>query len=47
MKYLLLFMISEFSTVGFSQEKESIKDSNISYYGRKHFLIEGRPLLTL
>ena len=44
MKYLLLFMISECSTVGFSQEKESIKDSNISYYGRKHFLIEGMAI---
>lgn len=44
MKYLLLFIISGFYVGGFSQEKESTKDNNISYYGRKHFLIEGTAI---
>ena len=44
MRYLLLFVISGFSIVSFSQEKESTKDNNISYYGRKHFLIEGTAI---
>ena len=29
---------------GLFSRKESIKDSNISYYGRKHFLIEGTAI---
>ena len=44
MKYILLIIISGFSLTGFSQEKEITKDNNISYYGRKHFLIEGTAI---
>ena len=44
MKYFLLFIISGFSVLTFSQEKEITKDNNISYYGRKHFLIEGTAI---
>ena len=44
MKYFLLFIISGFSVLTFSQEKESTKDINISYFGREHFLIEGTAI---
>lgn len=44
MKYILLIIISGLSLTGFSQEKEITKDNNISYYGRKHFLIEGTAI---
>jgi hypothetical protein len=44
MKYFLLFIISGFSVLTFSQEKEITEDNNISYYGRKHFLIEGTAI---
>ena len=44
MKYILLIIISGFSLTGFSQEKEITKDNNISFYGRKHFLIEGTAI---
>ena len=44
MKYFLLFIISGFSVLTFSQEKEITKDNNISYYGREHFLIEGTAI---
>ena len=44
MKYFLLVLISSFSVLTFSQEKESTKDINISYFGREHFLIEGTAI---
>ena len=44
MKYFLLFIISGFSVLTFSQKKESTKDINISYFGREHFLIEGTAI---
>jgi hypothetical protein len=44
MKYFLLFIISGLSVLTFSQEKESTKDINISYFGREHFLIEGTAI---
>jgi len=34
-------MISGVSMFGFSQEKEALKKSNITYFNRDHFLIEG------
>ena len=44
MKNLLLFILSGFSVLVFSQEKEITKDNNISFYGREHFLIEGTAI---
>ena len=41
MKHLLLFIISGFSVLTFSQETEIIKETNINYFGRDHFLLEG------
>ena len=40
-KYLLLILIGGVSMFAFSQEKEVIKKSNITYFNRDHFLIEG------
>jgi hypothetical protein len=40
-KYLLLIVISGVSVFAFSQEKEIIKKSNITYFDSEHFLIEG------
>ena len=44
MKRLLLFIISGFSVLAFSQETEIIKETNITYFGREHFLIEGTAM---
>ena len=44
MKCLLLFIISGFSVLAFSQETEIIKETNITYFGREHFLIEGTAI---
>tara|TARA_B110000503_G_scaffold43791_1_gene71655 strand:- start:393 stop:1544 length:1152 start_codon:yes stop_codon:yes gene_type:complete len=41
MKFLLLFIISGFSFFGFSQETETVKETDITYFGRDHFLLEG------
>lgn len=41
MKHLLLFIISGFSVLAFSQETEIIKETSITYFGRDHFLLEG------
>ena len=41
MKFLLLFIISGFSVFGFSQETETVKKTDITYFGRDHFLLEG------
>ncbi|MFT5249609.1 MAG: hypothetical protein ACI93P_001336, partial [bacterium] len=35
MKYLLLFIISGFSVLTFSQEKEITKETDIAYFGRE------------
>ena len=46
MKYFLLVLISSFSVLTFSQQKETIiTDSTVIYYGRQHFLIEGTAIL--
>ena len=44
MKYFLLLIISGFSILTFSQEKEIIKEIDITYFGREHFLIEGTAI---
>jgi hypothetical protein len=41
MKYNFLILVTFFSLQSFSQDKTINNESNVSYYGRDHFLIEG------
>ena len=41
MKYTFLILVTVFSLQSFSQDKTINNESNVSYYGRDHFLIEG------
>jgi hypothetical protein len=41
MKYNFLILVTFFSLQTFSQDKTINNESNVSYYGRDHFLIEG------
>ena len=41
MKYTFLILVTVFSLQSFSQDKTINNESNVSYYGRDYFLIEG------
>jgi hypothetical protein len=41
MKYLLYVLISSVSLFSFSQEIDLSDETNVTFYGSEHFLIEG------